>query len=1188
MIILHVAEKPSVAKACAEILANGSRVESKVGASVYNRVFCFTADLGANCGGRAGSHRMTSVTGHVKSLDFVVPYNKWGSCSPIALFSAPVALSVAEDKASLVTQLEREARGANLAVLWLDCDREGEAIAFEVRDILLAANAQLRIVRARFTSLLPAEIQRAARSPGALDAAAADAVAARNEIDLRIGCAFTRMQTMALQGRFDTLIGRTISYGPCQFPTLGFIVERARAAQEFQKEKFWAIHVAFGDSGRSGAQRPASDERRGTENDVEPDDEGEDEAVETMGADANVHQQYAALGANAEQQRAASRFAHGLRSRFDDAGRGRRDSSTLEFTWARRRLFDQPVAASLFACVRAANASGAGVVLGVRGHPASRKRPMPMTTQSLQTTASRFLRLPSDQTLELAEELYLAGLISYPRTETDSFSREKHLLDIIAEHRGHSEWGAYATKLVDDGNFVWPQSGTASDEAHEPIHPVKAAERTAVGSDAAWRVYSLIVRHFLAACSADATGMQSHADVSIGGEEFSASGLVIESRGWLEVYPWTRWGGAALPGGFVAGKPFIATSVKLHEGTTLPPPLLSEAELIDAMATHAIGTDATMSTHIKTIIDRLYVIRGNDLRFAPTPLGSALVKAYETLDAPLAKPWVRANMEGACKEIAAGRRTSTEVIRTCLGELKPLYERVVSRIGVLQRVVGELIASAPVGTSAPPAPPAAGVRKPSRCGQCRGAMELRVVGGGGAGGAGSSQQLLLFCVPCARGWLLPRWAVRVEAHMATCPLCDFQVVNVSDSSAPPRATALCPKCFNEPPAAHNAGADAAHASFTQMTCNKCTAPGCALATGGVRGDATAEMRESSSVMPCGMRGGACAGNMLLRKGKAGQWRLSCDAGGANAGAGATVGTCEHVIWMPKSVVAAALSDPCAQCAAGGLPVLQLLFSFARDGTVPLDMVSTKIGAAVGGVSYTYKGCVACDARLSEMDFSHGAGVRPPSASDMLSSNRAKRSRGGVAERAADALGGAGPAVIRVGEEVLSQGALEAFFSDDIEDAASRQRAAPGPQFLVEPPRRSDGSKSARAGGGGGAGAGAGGSGGGGRDDDAIPRCPKCGNKQFIATSSTTANPGRKFFRCTSSKDCGFGGWVDDEGGGGRRGAGGRRWDDDEPTARRTAAPTTTGTKVRLCGRCKKSGHTSSNCPLIAGAWGDDY
>ena len=61
---------------------------------------------------------------------------------------------------------------------------------------------------------------------------------------MRIGAAFTRIQTLFLRRKFpNQLAEQLISYGSCQFPTMGFIVERYRAIQEFQQENFWKIEV---------------------------------------------------------------------------------------------------------------------------------------------------------------------------------------------------------------------------------------------------------------------------------------------------------------------------------------------------------------------------------------------------------------------------------------------------------------------------------------------------------------------------------------------------------------------------------------------------------------------------------------------------------------------------------------------------------------------------------------------------------------------------------------------------------------------------------------------------------------------------------------------------------------------------------------------------------------------------------
>lgn len=71
-----------------------------------------------------------------------------------------------------------------------------------------------------------------------------DAVDARMELDLRIGASFTRFQTLRLQRAFPNFLAENmISYGSCQFPTLGFVVERYKERESFQSEPFWRIVV---------------------------------------------------------------------------------------------------------------------------------------------------------------------------------------------------------------------------------------------------------------------------------------------------------------------------------------------------------------------------------------------------------------------------------------------------------------------------------------------------------------------------------------------------------------------------------------------------------------------------------------------------------------------------------------------------------------------------------------------------------------------------------------------------------------------------------------------------------------------------------------------------------------------------------------------------------------------------------
>ena len=74
--------------------------------------------------------------------------------------------------------------------------------------------------------------------------AQSNAVEARTLLDLRIGAAFTRLQTLTLKARFEQL-KEVISYGPCQFPTLGFVVSRYNQVKNFVPETFWFIYLAL-------------------------------------------------------------------------------------------------------------------------------------------------------------------------------------------------------------------------------------------------------------------------------------------------------------------------------------------------------------------------------------------------------------------------------------------------------------------------------------------------------------------------------------------------------------------------------------------------------------------------------------------------------------------------------------------------------------------------------------------------------------------------------------------------------------------------------------------------------------------------------------------------------------------------------------------------------------------------------
>uniref|UniRef100_A0A0D9Z2H5 DNA topoisomerase n=1 Tax=Oryza glumipatula TaxID=40148 RepID=A0A0D9Z2H5_9ORYZ len=473
------------------------------------------------------------------------------------------------DKQDIKRTLEEEARKCQWLVLWLDCDREGENIAYEVIDICAGANSRLNIWRARFSALIDREIHEAVQHLDRPNKLFADAVDARQEIDLRIGASFTRFQTMLLKDAFvldDTGDDRNIilSYGPCQFPTLGFIVERFWEIQAHEPEEFWTINCSH-----------TSDE------------------------------------------------------------------GTASFGWIRGHLFDYSSAVVIYEmCVEEPMAT----VQNVRNQEKLKYPPYPLSTIELQKRASRYFRMSSEHTMKVAEELYQAGFISYPRTETDNFSPNTDLHSIVHEQVAHPNWGTYAQRLLDPEARLWrnPSNGGHDDKAHPPIHPTKFSAGETNWTDNHKKLYELVVRHFLACCSQPAVGAETTVEIDIAGEQFNASGRVVLAKNYLDVYRFDSWGGTLLP-----------------------------TYIIGQQA--GIGTDATMHDHIKKLLDRCYATKDANTRFSPTNLGEALVMGYDEMGYELWKPYLRSMMEADMKSVSIGTKSKSEVLENCLQQMKACF-----------------------------------------------------------------------------------------------------------------------------------------------------------------------------------------------------------------------------------------------------------------------------------------------------------------------------------------------------------------------------------------------------------------------------------------------------------------------------------------------------------------------------------
>jgi DNA topoisomerase III len=443
IIVLMVAEKPSIASTLAASLSQGASVNKRKGVSPSSPVYEYSGEFR----GHAARFRVTATIGHIYSLDFSSESSDWTKVKPSDLFEAPV-VRMHDQRSRMPEHIAAEAKGADVVVLWLDCDREGENICFEVIELALPHMKHRNswpgayegcVYRAHFSSLSAVDLVQAMANLGQPDINQSHSVDTRQEIDLRLGVAFSRLQTSYFRTHFGNQLGKKmVSYGPCQFPTLWFCVQRHCQIEAFVPVPFWHLSLTVTLEGQTlSCQHFGGEMWDGTE------------ARMKMEALRSVDQ-----------------------------------SATVQSTQSWKSRYT---------------------------------RPLPLNTVAMLKMASRELGIGPGDTMHYAEQLYLKGVLSYPRTETAKYPEN---LDLEETARlvsaGTARWYEYTRNLLLSGLTEPRGDGTDAGD-HPPITPVKMATVAQCGGAVGWALFSAICTHFLATISPDGIFEEAEMNLLFGG-----------------------------------------------------------------------------------------------------------------------------------------------------------------------------------------------------------------------------------------------------------------------------------------------------------------------------------------------------------------------------------------------------------------------------------------------------------------------------------------------------------------------------------------------------------------------------------------------------------------------------------------------------------------------------------------------
>jgi DNA topoisomerase I len=277
-----------------------------------------------------------------------------------------------------------------------------------------------------------------------------------------------------------------------------------------------------------------------------------------------------------------------------------------------------------------------GVVKEVSSKRNTRKPPAPYNTTAFTTDASSRLGITPANAMRIAEDLYMDGFISYPRTDNT----------------------VYPASLPTREPKLTATRGRKESTDHPPIHPTQALHPGALEGPKR-RVYELVARRFLATFSEPMITESTRADIEAGSEGYFVRGSVVVDPGYAAIYTYARSADEEIPKLTQGQQLALEGDPWLVDKETQPPPRIGQGKLVEMMEERGLGTKATRADIIQKLYDRGYVFSNPP---EPSETGIAMYRAFHDHVPRMATPEMTAELEQDMDQIAAGETSRDEVL----------------------------------------------------------------------------------------------------------------------------------------------------------------------------------------------------------------------------------------------------------------------------------------------------------------------------------------------------------------------------------------------------------------------------------------------------------------------------------------------------------------------------------------------
>lgn len=495
------------------------------------------------------------------------------------------------DKKKKVTELKRKLKDADALYLATDGDREGEAIAWHLLQVL---KPKVPVYRLTFPEITREAIERGFAQLREIDQDLVDAQETRRILD--------RLYGYEISPVLWRKVSSGLSAGRVQSVATRLVVQRERERIAFVPADYWDLTGTF--------SRP----------------EGQDAGRAFTARLSSLNGRRVATGKD-----------------FTDRGELKASGQNAP------AALDEGIATALAAGLQDAEFS----VRSLETKPYTRRPAAPFTTSTLQQEAARKLRFTSRTTMRVAQRLYENGYITYMRTDSVALSDQAvNAARSQAKELYGAEFVPASKRVYASKSKNAQEAHEAVRPAGDTFRtPSQVRSQLSVDE---FKLYELIWKRTVASQMEDAKGSTATVRLgatatSAAGEhsgadaEFSASGTVITFRGFLAAYEEGRDVNPDLAQEsskqseksedkrlpmMAEGDALDASEVTADGHTTTPPARYTEASLVKTLDELGIGRPSTYAATISTIMDRGYVqVRGSAL--IPSWLAFSVVRLLE-------------------------------------------------------------------------------------------------------------------------------------------------------------------------------------------------------------------------------------------------------------------------------------------------------------------------------------------------------------------------------------------------------------------------------------------------------------------------------------------------------------------------------------------------------------------------------